>query len=88
MSGRKEIEEKLREFVVNELLDGDAGELTPATNLLALGVIDSLSMVSLRVFIERTFNVRVPDGIQPEDLSTLAAITAVVERAQRQASAT
>jgi acyl carrier protein len=84
MSGRKEIEEKLREFVVEELLDGDAGELTTSTNLLALGVIDSLTIVSLRVFIERTFNVQVPDGVQPEDLSTMAAIIAVVERAVRE----
>ncbi len=85
MTTRKEIEEKVREYVVGELLDGDEGGLTPTTNLLALGIIDSLTMVSLRVFIERTFGTRVPDGVQPEDFSTLTAIVSVVERAQRQA---
>jgi acyl carrier protein len=86
MSARKDIEEKLQEFVVSELLYGDAGGLTPTTNLLALGVIDSLSMVSLRLYVERTFGVRIPDGLQVEDFSTLTAIAAVVERAQRAAA--
>ena len=86
MSDRKAIEDKLQEYVVSELLDGDAGDLTPSTNLLALGIIDSLSMVSLRVFIERSFNVRIPDGVQPEDFSSIAGVAAVVERLQRDAA--
>lgn len=83
MSERQEIEGKLREFVTNELLgDPDNDELTPTTNLLALGIIDSLSMVSLRIFVERTFSVRVPDDVQPEDFSSIATITALIERIQ------
>jgi acyl carrier protein len=80
MSGSNHIQDQLHDFVANELLDGDADELTATTNLLALGVIDSLSMVSLRVFIERSFKIRLPDGIQPEEFSTLASMTAMVER--------
>lgn len=80
MSGRQEIEAQLREFVVAELLDGDDDDLTADTNLLALGIIDSLSMVSLRIFIERTFKVRVPDDVQPEDFGTLTSMAKMVER--------
>ncbi len=80
MSGRQEIEDKLRDFVANELLHGEADDLTPDTNLLALGVIDSLNLVQLRVFMERTFQVRIPDGVQPEDFHSLGAMVAVVER--------
>ncbi len=80
MSGRDEIEETLRQFIADELLHGDAGDLTADTNLLALGIIDSLNLVQLRVFMERTFHVRIPDGVQPEDFHTLAAMVAVVER--------
>lgn len=83
MSGSEAIEVKLKEFVASELLDNDDSGLTATTNLLALGVIDSLSMVSLRVFIERSFQVRVPDGVQPEDFSTLASMAAMIERLQR-----
>ena len=84
--GRQEIEDALRDFVANELLHGDAADLATNTNLLALGVIDSLNLVQLRVFMERTFHVRIPDDIQPEDFHTLAAMVAVVERLQTQAS--
>ena len=87
MSERKVIEEKLHEFIVGELLDGDGDELTPTTNLLALGIIDSLSMVSLRVFMERSFSIRVPDGIQAEDFSTLASMAAMIERLKAEAAA-
>jgi acyl carrier protein len=83
MSGREAIESKLKEFVASELLDNDDSGLTETTNLLALGVIDSLSMVSLRVFMERSFQVRVPDGVQPEDFATLSSMAAMVERLQR-----
>ncbi len=85
MTGRKDIENTLHEFVSRELLDGEADGLTASTNLLALGVIDSLAMVSLRVFIERSFGVQLPDGLQPEDFNTLGAIAGMVERLQRAA---
>jgi acyl carrier protein len=80
MTTRREIEDALRDFVANELLHGDADDLEANTNLLALGVIDSLNLVQLRVFMERTFHVRIPDGIQPEDFHTIAAMVAVVAR--------
>jgi len=80
MSAEKRILDALYEFVARELLDGEADELTPTTNLLALGVIDSLSMVSLRVFMERTFGVRLPDGVQPEDFATLNALAEMIQR--------
>jgi acyl carrier protein len=87
MSASKSIEETLHEFVASQLLDGDADHLTPTTNLLALGVIDSLSMVSIRVFIERSFNVRVPNAIQPEEMASVSAMAAMIERLQRDVSA-
>jgi acyl carrier protein len=79
MSRRSEIENTLREFIVSEFLDGDGGDLTPTTNLLALGIIDSLAMVSLRVFMERTFGVTVSDAVQPEDFRTVSSMVALIE---------
>jgi len=84
---RQEIEDALHQFVVSELLEGDAGDLTPATNLLALGVIDSLSMVSLRTFIERTFAVHLPQNITAEDLASVSKMVAIVERQQQRSAA-
>lgn len=76
------IQDTLFQFVVTELLDGDAGELSPTTNLLALGIIDSLSLVTLRTFIERTYDLRLPHDLAPEDFGTIAAMTTVIERLQ------
>lgn len=82
MKNKQEVLDALHEFVVREFLDGDGDGLTPTTNLLALGIIDSLSMVSLRVFMERTFGVRLPDGLQPEDFRNLDALASMAERLQ------
>ena len=83
---RQEIERSLHDFVVRELLDGDAEDLTSNTNLLALGVIDSLSMMSLRVFVEQSFRVRLPEGAHsPEDFSSVSSIASLVERLKGQA---
>lgn len=85
MSDREKTEAQIREFIATELL-GDDGDLTADTNLLALGVIDSLSMVSLRIFIERTFELRLPDGIQPESFKSIETITDMVEKLQAESS--
>ncbi len=85
MTGRKAIEDTLYEFVSKELLGGESDGLTASTNLLALGVIDSLAIVSLRLVIERTYRVRLPDGLKPEDFNTISAIAGMVERLQRAA---
>ena len=85
MTGRKAIEDTLFEFVSKELLGGESDGLTASTNLLALGVIDSLAIVSLRLVIERTYRVRLPDGLKPEDFNTISAIAGMVERLQRAA---
>lgn len=86
MSERKAIETKLLEFVATDLLHGDAEDLTASTNLLALGVIDSLSIELMSSFIERAFGVSLPHSAQPEDLTTVQAVAAMVERLQRDAT--
>jgi acyl carrier protein len=87
MSERKAIEAKLLEFVATDLLHGDAEDLTASTNLLALGVIDSLSIELMSGFIERSFGVELPHSAQPEDLTTVQAVAAMVERLKRDAAA-
>ena len=86
MSERKAIEAKLLEFVATDLLHGDAEDLTASTNLLALGVIDSLSIELMSAFIERSFGVELPHSAQPEDLTTVQAVAAMVERLVRDAA--
>ena len=70
----------LHDFVARELLDGQAAGLDARTPLLELGVIDSLSMVSLLSFIERDLGVAVPmEQILPEHFQDLGAIARLVD---------
>jgi pimeloyl-ACP methyl ester carboxylesterase/acyl carrier protein len=68
----------LVEFVSAEILHGEE-DLDENTPLLALGVIDSLSMVSLLDFIQRTFHVVVPnDSVTVENFEDINAIADLV----------
>jgi acyl carrier protein len=51
------------EYVRNEYLeDGDDREVTYNTPLISGGIVDSFSMVSLKVFLETKYNVSIPDA--------------------------
>jgi acyl carrier protein len=68
------------EYVVGEIL-GDANDLDADTPLLALGIIDSLSMVSVMTFIRERFGVEVPnDAVTVENFESVRAIAGMVER--------
>ena len=59
MSTQAEIEQRILRFVREELLP-NARELTAESDLLAEG-FDSLSLVSLLLFVEREFGVWIPE---------------------------
>ena len=69
----------LLRYVSDELLNGDASELTQTTPLLEWGVIDSLSIVTLLAFIEREMGVQIPDEmVRPEYFETLDALANLI----------
>ncbi len=51
------------EYVKNEYLEeGDEREVTYDTPLISGGIVDSFSMVSLKVFLENKYNIQIPDA--------------------------
>jgi acyl carrier protein len=51
------------EYVRNEYLEeGDDREITYDTPLISGGIVDSFSMVSLKVFLENKYNIQIPDA--------------------------
>lgn len=51
------------EYVRNEYLEeGDDREVTYDTPLISGGIVDSFSMVSLKVFLENKYNIQIPDA--------------------------
>ena len=58
-----DIKEVVLEYVKNEYLEeGDDREVTFDTPLISGGIVDSFSMVSLKVFLENKYNIQIPDA--------------------------
>lgn len=70
------------DYVRKEYLEEDDDRpLTETTRLISGGIVDSFSMVSLKRFLERKYDVKVPDAdASPEAFDTVASIAALVER--------
>jgi acyl carrier protein len=76
-----EIQSQIHEYIVQELLHGDARGLTSTSPLLEWGVIKSLELVSLVSFIQERFGVEVPEeALSSENFVHLDAISSMVSR--------
>jgi len=57
------IKDTILEYVKNEYLEaGSDKEITYDTPLISGGIVDSFSMISLKVFLETKFNIQIPDA--------------------------
>ena len=57
------IKDEILEYVKDEYLEEDDDmEVTYDTPLITGGIVDSFSMVSLKVFLETKYNVQIPDA--------------------------
>ncbi len=70
------------DYVKREYLeDGDDREVTVTTPLISGGIVDSFSMVSLKRFLERRYQIQIPDADATTDaFDTVQKIAALVER--------
>ncbi|MBK8230754.1 MAG: acyl carrier protein [Candidatus Eisenbacteria bacterium] len=75
-----EVEQKVLSFVKKEYLDEDDDtELDENSPLITSGIVDSFSMVSLKTFLERQYQIKIPDErASAEAFDTVAKIAAVV----------
>ena len=56
-----EIESKICDFIVKDLLWENQTELKAETQLLEEGIIDSIGLFRMVTFLEESFRIRVPD---------------------------
>ena len=77
-----DLRKAILDYVRREYLeDDDDRPLTPSTRLISGGIVDSFSMVSLKRFLERKCDMKIPDAdASPEAFDTVDSITALVER--------
>jgi acyl carrier protein len=70
------------DYVVREyVIEGSDVVIEEDTPLISGGIVDSLSMVSLKRFLEHRYEIRLPDSeATPEAFDTVNAIAALVAR--------
>jgi len=75
-----EMQKAVLDYVKNEYLDEDDDEeITVDTPLISSGIVDSFSMVSLKVFLEKKYGVQIPDAkATPEAFDSVRSIVAGV----------
>jgi acyl carrier protein len=80
-----EVQSVVRDYVVKEYLEeGDDREITETTPLISGGIVDSFSMVSLKRFLERKYDIQIPDAdASTAAFDTLDSIAALIERVRK-----
>lgn len=77
----EEIKEMILNYVIEEYINDDSEKITYDTPLISSGLVDSFSMVSLLVFIERKFRIKIPaEKATPEAFNSVNNIFALVSQ--------
>lgn len=76
-----QIEQQLRQFVINSFLFGDGAKLKNDSSFLDQGIIDSTGMLELVTFLEETFAFQIEDfELVPENLDSIDKLVNFVQR--------
>lgn len=78
------MKETLKQFITQELLGDEGMTLHDEDNLLLDGMIDSLGMLRLVAFIEKTFEIQIPyEDITIENFNTVNSLMAYLRTHQQ-----
>ncbi len=79
-----EMKDVVLEYVIDEYVDEeDEDEVGFDTPLISSGIVDSFSMVSLKVFLEKKYKISLPDSeATPEAFDTVNSICELVKKHQ------
>lgn len=80
----EKMKEVILEYVVDEYIDEDDDiEVGYESPLISSGIVDSFSMVSLKVFLEKKYSINLPDNeATPEAFDTVSSIVELVKKHQ------
>jgi acyl carrier protein len=77
----------VRQFIVDQFRVSDPAKLTNDTSLIEEGIVDSVAMLGVIVFLESEFGIDVEDEETiPENLDSISRIAAFVARKQQGAA--
>ena len=78
--------EKVRKFILqNFMLSNNSSDLADDQSFMESGIIDSTGVLELVTFLEKTFNIKVPDEeLLPENLDSIENLTVYIEQKKAQ----
>ncbi|MCU0473424.1 MAG: acyl carrier protein [Bacteroidales bacterium] len=77
----EEMKDLILNYVIKEYLEDEDKEITYDTPLISSGYIDSFSMVSLLVFLEKRFQIKIPPSkASPEAFDSVNKIVELVNQ--------
>ena len=77
----EDMKDLILNYVKNEYIEDEDEEITFDTPLISSGYVDSFSMVSLLVFIENKFKIKIPPSkATPEAFDTVNNIVALINQ--------
>jgi acyl carrier protein/D-alanine--poly(phosphoribitol) ligase subunit 2 len=77
----EDIKDLILNYIIKEYMEDGDEEITFDTPLISSGYIDSFSMVSLLVFIENKFKIKIPPSkATPEAFDSVNKITELVNQ--------
>jgi acyl carrier protein len=75
----EDIKDLILQYVIKEYIDDEDEKITYDTPLISSGYVDSFSMVSLLVFLENKFKIKIPPSkATPEAFDSVNKIVALV----------
>ena len=82
MADDQQLTRTIQDYITREYADALQGTPVDAdTPLISTGLIDSLSMVSLKVFLEQTYHVRIPEReASAEAFDSVSALVQMLRR--------
>jgi acyl carrier protein len=82
-----QVKQDIRKFVVDNFLFGQDDGLAEGASFLETGLIDSTGVLELVAHLEKTYAIKVNDDeLTPDNLDSINAIAAFVERKRTAAS--
>jgi len=77
----EEMKDTVLEYVIKEYIDEEDIEINYETRLISSGYVDSFSMVSLLVFLENKFKIKIPPSkATPEAFDSVNSIVSLVSQ--------
>jgi len=77
----QEVKDLILQYIIKEYLEDEDMEITYDTPLISSGYVDSFSMVSLLVFLENRFKIKIPSSkATPQAFDTVNNIAALVSQ--------